>query len=149
VPSTKPFFHASFFQEPAGTFVLGHPLKSAALEVDLERYVRDEDVGFWQCDLTKHDALTWSDKVYEIFGLPHGSEVVRGDVVAKYREHSRGVLERMRTYAIKRKCGFILDAAINPHGTTRWIRILAAPIVEEDRVVGLHGLKRQLKPELR
>ena len=117
--------------------------------MDLERYVREDDVGVWHCDLRHQDALTWSGKVYELFGLPHGSDVVRAEAVAKYREHSRGVLERMRNYAIKRRCGFMLDAAINPHGTTRWIRILAAPVIEEDRVVGLRGLKRELKPELR
>lgn len=148
VTSNQPLLHASFFQEPAGRFALGQVLLSATAEADFEGIrARGGDVGFWHCDLTQNDALSWSEKVYEIFGLPVGSEVPRKDAVAKYLEHSRSVLERLRNYAINRKCGFILDAAISPDGTTRWIRILAAPIVEEGRVVGLCGLKRVLKAE--
>lgn len=146
--SNQPLLHASFLQEPAGRFALGQVLLSAIAEADFDD-IRggEEDVGIWHCDLTQGDALTWSEKVYEIFEMPVGSEVPRKDAVAKYLEHSRSVLERLRTYAINRKCGFILDAAISPDGTTRWIRILAAPIIKEGRVVGLCGLKRVLKAE--
>jgi len=145
----KPFAETAFFREPAGCFALGQLLMSPPAEMDFEHYGGADDTGFWHCDLTNHDALTWSDKVYEIFGLPPGSSVAREDAVAKYREHSRGVLERLRSYAISRKCGFILDAAINPKGDTRWVRIWAAPVMEEGRVIGLRGLKRVLEPESR
>ena len=144
---SKPLLQSLFFQEPAGRFALGQVLTSGSLDLNFEKNGHSADVGYWQCDLTRGNALTWSDQVYEIFGLPRGSTVPREDAVAKYLEHSRGVLEQMRTHAIKRKCGFMLDAAINPDGATRWIRILAAPIIEADRVVGLRGWKRILKPE--
>lgn len=147
--TAKSVVQAAFFQEPAGCFALGQILMSPALELDFERYAGADDVGFWQCDLINHDALTWSDKVYEIFGFPHGSQIPREEAVARYLDHSRGVLERVRSFAVKRKCGFILDAAINPDGVTRWIRILAAPIIENGRVIGLRGLKRVLEPEHR
>lgn len=147
--SIKPILDATFFKEPAGNFVLGHIVSSGLLEIDFEPYARESEVGYWHCDLTDHDALTWSEKVYEIFDFPKGTAVAREDAVAIYKEHSRGVLERLRTFAIKKGRGFILDAAINPHGGTRWIRILAAPVMEEGRVVGLRGLKRILTPELR
>ena len=145
----KAFSQTAFSRDPAGCYALGQILTATALNIDFDGDHGDDDVGFWQCDLTNHDALTWSDKVYEIFGLPHGSEVRREEAVTRYREHSRGVLERLRTSAINRRCGFILDAAIDLDGFTRWIRILAAPIVENDRVVGLRGLKRILEPERR
>ena len=147
--AAKAFVHTAFFQEPAGCFALGQVLMSPSMDVDLDQYDGADDVGSWQCDLTNHDALTWSDKVYEIFGLPLGSQVEREDAVAKYREHSRGVLERLRSYAIHRKCGFMLDAAINSLGDTRWVRILAAPVIDNGRVIGLRGLKRVIKPENR
>ena len=146
--ATKSVLQAAFFQEPAGSFTLGKVLMSSPHAMNFDQYAGDGEVGYWQCDLTDHDALTWSDTVYDIFGLPHGSTVSRDDAVARYRDHSRGVLERLRSYAIKRRRGFLLDAALNLDGATRWIRILAAPVVEHDRVIGLSGLKRILEPRL-
>ena len=133
-----------YFQEPAGRFGLGHILGVAAFDEDLDRLERS-GVGRWRCDLTRNDELTWTSRVYEIFGLPSAARVTREEVVARYREHSLGVLERLRTYAINRKCGFILDAEIHPQDDcSHWIRILAAPVVENGRVVALHGFKRVL-----
>jgi hypothetical protein len=142
--SSRSPLHKLFFQEPAGRFGLGHVLANALPCGELERLERD-DVGCWQCDLANQDALSWSKKVYEIFGLPHGEPINRGNVVKQYRDHSRGVLERLRAYAINKRCGFILDAEISsPSGDSHWIRILATPALERGRVIGLHGLKRML-----
>jgi hypothetical protein len=135
----------SFFEVPGGGFALGRILAPAAFKGDFKRDLAEAGVGHWHCDLTNGDALTWSEAVYEIFRLPRGVRVAREAAVARYRDHSRSVLERLRSFAIGRKCGFILDAEIGaPHEDSRWIRILAAPIIEEDKVIGLHGLKRLL-----
>jgi hypothetical protein len=105
----------------------------------------DPDIGYWHCDITDEDRLTWSDKVYELFGLSPGSPVERDWAVARYGENSKTSLERVRKYALSHNFGFILDAAIEPEGgDCRWIRVLAVPIVEDGRIVGLHGLKRPL-----
>jgi hypothetical protein len=65
--------------------------------------------------------------------------------VAHYSEQSKGVLDRVRAFAINRKCGFILDAMISADGgSNRWIRLIAFPILNAGRVVGLQGLKRAL-----
>ena len=104
-----------------------------------------EDVGRWSCDLADGNRLMWSDKVYELFGLPVGSSVDREEALECYSDQSRGVLERVRPFAIGHKFGFILDAALGrTKDSFHWIRILAVPIVEHDRVVGLRGLKRKL-----
>lgn len=98
-------------------------------------------VGQWECDLSDN-SLTWSDPVYDIFGLPRGASVERRDVVELYTEESGLAMERLRAYAIKHKRGFTLDAQIRPaSGPTRWMRLIAAPLCEGDRVVRLHGLK--------
>jgi hypothetical protein len=141
--SSRSQLHKLFFQEPAGRFGLGHVLVNPLPGGEFDRLEQD-DVGRWQCDLTNHDALSWSDKVYEIFGLPHGQPISRGNVVAQYRDHSRGVLERLRAFAINRGCGFILDAEISSPSGSHWIRILATPTLKGGRVIGLHGLKRVL-----
>src|SRR5688572_7398099 len=79
--------HKLFFQEPAGRFGLGHVLANALPSGEMDRLER-YDVGRWQCDLANHDALSWSNKVYEIFGMPHGAPISRPEVVALYRDHS-------------------------------------------------------------
>ena len=134
--------NALFEEEPAGTFLDGVLLKSAP---DLTSAKDDPDIGYWHCDIADQDRLTWSDKVYQLFGLPAGTPVVRDWAVAHYGEHSKSALERVRKYALSRRFAFILDAAITPEGGgNRWIRVLAVPILARGRVVGLHGLKRAL-----
>src|SRR4029453_5846209 len=95
----QPLLHKLFFEEPAGRFALGHLLTPAAIGEAFEQDLGGDEVGTWKSDLTNDNALTWSEKVSEIFGLANGTPVVREDAVARYREHSRGVLERLRAYA--------------------------------------------------
>ena len=143
LPSTGSFVNALFYDEPPGTFSDGHVITSAPT---LTSAIDDPDNGYWHCDIADHDSLTWSRKVYELFGLPAGIPVERAWAVARYTENSRTVLERVRTFGLNRKFGFILDAEITPEGgsSSRWIRVLAVPILTNGRVVGLHGLKRAL-----
>jgi len=137
-----PIANEMFFDQPAGVFAQGHIFISPP---DLDEAKQDPVSGYWHCDVAHDDRLTWTDKVYELFGLPIGTEVERGWAVARYSENSKTALEKVRTYALGRKFGFILDAAIKPEGAEdRWIRVLAYPIMSRGRVVGLHGLKRAL-----
>jgi hypothetical protein len=141
----SPIAQKLFLTEPAGRFALGHvfrfPLDG---EVVVDGLANDE-VGRWSCDLADGNRLTWSDKVYELFGIPIGTSVDREQALECYSDQSKGVLERLRPFAIGHKFGFILDAALGrTKDNFRWIRILAIPVVEHDRVVGLRGLKRSL-----
>jgi PAS domain-containing protein len=125
-------------------FELGHVLNCAVTDVigpEELGELRLHHAGFWECDLAD-DSLIWSGGVYDIFGLPRGAQVRREDAVAFYREESRAIMERLRSYAIKHKRGFTLDVEIAPAtGGTRSIRLIAAPVCEQDRVTRLHGLK--------
>jgi hypothetical protein len=138
------FAYSLFQEEPAGTFADGHIFMNAP---DLDAAEQDSGAGYWRCDIAHDDRLTWTDKVYELFGLPAGTPVMRDWAVARYTEPSKTALEHVRSYALSRKLGFILDAAIGTEGGgTRWIRVLAVPILAKrsGRVVGMHGLKRPL-----
>ena len=136
------YVNALFYEEPAGTFTHGHIFISAP---DLTSAEQDPANGYWHCDIADGDRLTWSEKVYELFGLPAGTPILRDWAVARYAEHSKNTLDRVRKFALSRDFGFILDAEIQPQGAgSRWIRVLAVPIVADGRVVGLHGLKRAL-----
>ena len=138
------FVNALFQEEPLGTFEDGYVFVIAP---DLAGAERDPRAGYWHCDIAHDDRLTWTEKVYALFGLPVGTPVKRDWAVARYAEPSKTTLERVRTYALRRKLGFILDAAIHgEEGSHRWIRVLAVPILAKrsGRVVGVHGLKRAL-----
>lgn len=136
------FVDALFNDEPTGTFSHGHIFISAP---DLTDAQEDAETGYWRCDIADSNRLTWSEKVYELFGMPAGARIERDWAVSRYSEESRRALERVRTYALNRGFGFILDAAITSQSASdRWIRVLAVPILADGRVVGLHGLKRAL-----
>lgn len=139
---TDSFVNALFFDEPAGTFSDGYLFRSAP---DLASARADPGIGYWHCDIADNDRLTWSEKVYELFGLPAGAPIDRDWAVSQYSETSKTTLEHVRNFGLSRKFGFILDAEIRPEGAGNcWIRVLAVPILANGRVVGLHGLKRGL-----
>jgi len=101
-------------------------------------------VGRWSCDLTDN-RLSWTDPVFDLFGLPRGAEISRDDVVTLYREESRAAMDHLRAYAIRHRRGFTIDAEIRTiSGDQRLMRLLAAPVCEGDRVVRLQGLKQDV-----
>ena len=136
------FVFSLFRDRPLGTFEDGYVFGIAP---DMEGAEDETDAGYWRCDITQGEKLTWSDQVYAMFGVGVGTTVSRDWAVDRYTEPSKSTLERVRTYALRRKLGFIIDAAIRADfGGHRWIRVLAVPIISNrsGRVVGLHGLKR-------
>ncbi|WP_235588060.1 hypothetical protein [Sphingopyxis sp. H115] len=102
---------------------------------------RLERPGVWECDLSDN-SLTWSDEVYDIFGIPRGAAVMRDEAVALYVEESRAAMEKLRAYAIRHRRGFTIDVEIRPAtAEPRWMRLIAAPLCVGDEVVRLQGLK--------
>jgi len=141
-PTNGSFVDALFKTEPAGTFLHGHIFRATP---DLSEAMNDPGAGYWHCDMADHESLTWSEKVYELFGVPAGTPVERDWAVGRYSEKSKNRLQQVRHFALNRKFGFILDASIKSEGTIhRWIRVMAVPILNDGRVVALHGLKRAL-----
>ena len=97
--------------------------------------------GCWECDLDDN-SLLWSGGVYDLFGLPRDAIVSRSEAVGFYAEHSRAIMERLRSHAIHYGQGFTLDAEIRAvAGKPRWFRLIGMPVYEECRPVRLHGLK--------
>ena len=123
-------------------FELGQMLHCAA---DLEGLgAREPSSGWWECNLADN-SLSWTGGVYTLFGFEPGAALSRDDALGRYTEQTRVILERIREDAIRQKCGFTLDAELKPlDGHSRWLRIVAAPDIANDRVVRLHGLKFML-----
>ena len=133
--------------EQARHFELGTILNSAAIDAISPASIGAlglQHAGVWECDLSD-DSLIWSGGVYDIFGLARGSKVSREEAVGLYCEESRAAMERLRAHAIKHRRGFTIDVQIRPAvGGNRWMRLIAAPLCEDDQAVRLHGLKLAL-----
>ena len=104
-------------------------------------------IGLWTCAL--HDnALTWTQPVYDLFGIPMDEPLTRSLTVSLYTDESRVAMEELRAYAIRHRRGFTLDAQIRrPDGDMRWMRLLAVPILEGKKVVRLTGTKQDVTQE--
>jgi PAS domain-containing protein len=103
-----------------------------------------QGIGRWSCDLADN-SLTWTDPVFDLFGLPRGAALSRDEVVSLYCEHSRATMNHLRAYAIRHQRGFTIDAEIRTvAGDRRWMRLLAAPVCEGSQVVRLQGLKQDV-----
>ena len=142
--STLPLEHSWPLYDQANHFELGLVLNCAITDALLPDSVGELGVhhaGCWECELADN-SLSWSGGVYDLFGLPRGPKVSRDDAVALYSENSRATMESLRSYAIRHKRGFTIDVDILPAtGCRRWIRLIAAPVVEDGLVAKLHGLK--------
>lgn len=144
-----PVHHSWPLYERARYFALGrlHGPDTLAAVADVADLAADNRAlrvqsGWWECDLVAGNLLSWSNEVYDIFGLPRGATVEREDAAALYEDGSRAAMEKLRAYAIKHRRGFTLDVEIRPvTAAPRWMRLIAAPVCVDDRVVKLQGLK--------
>jgi PAS domain-containing protein len=139
-----PLKHSWPLAEQPKRFELGSVLNAAAIDAVLPASVGEigaHHAGCWECDLADN-SLIWSGGVYDLFGLPRGTEATRDAAVRMYSWHSRAKMEALRVHAIRHKRGFTLDIEIRPAiGDERWVRLIAAPVVENGKVTKLHGLK--------
>jgi diguanylate cyclase (GGDEF)-like protein/PAS domain S-box-containing protein len=113
----------------------------------LERGAALAGAGAWECDLDTN-LLTWTDGVFDLFGLPRGARIHREDAVALYSEESRVEMERLRAHAIERWQGFSMDAKIlRPDGGQRWMRLTAGLLCRNGRPTHLYGMKQDVTRE--
>lgn len=102
----------------------------------------------WQCDL-RDDSLTWSEGVYDLFGLPRGSAVERADIVAMYSPESGAELTRLRSAAIRELGSFTFEAQIRrADGEIRWMRVTADVVCEGGVARYLYGSKVDVTDEM-
>lgn len=139
-----PLHHSWPLTDQSLHFDLGLVLNSAVTDLIKPAQVGALGIhhtGCWECDLSDN-SLIWSGGVYDIFGLPRDARITRDEILTLYSEHSRAMVEKLRTYAILHRRGFTLDAEIRPGiGGKRRMRLIAAPVCASDRVVRLQGLK--------
>ena len=105
--------------------------------------------GAWECDLaTQH--LTWTDGVYDLFGLNRGSKVHRTDIVDLYEPESRVAMNARRSAALAGGGSFTMDAEIrDATGEIRWMRLAGRAVHEQGRAIRLFGSKQDITRERR
>lgn len=115
----------------AGEPIVPQPLAGAATVM-----------GRWYYDL-EAGRMDWSPELCRLFGFDRiGIAPTRDDVLPLYRESSRVAMERLRHHAIRYCRGFTIDIAVRSVvGDAMWLRLIAAPIARERRVVRLDGWK--------
>jgi signal transduction histidine kinase len=104
-------------------------------------------IGVWECALDS-GRLTWTDMVYDIFGIPRGAPVDRETALQLYEPSSRREMERLRAEAIYSGTGFTLDVQIKPAvSEVRWVRLTALVEQEAGRPVRIFGTKQDVTRE--
>lgn len=102
----------------------------------------------WECDLSD-DSLSWTDGVYDLFGLERGTPVTREAILAMYSAESREELRRLRATAIAECGSFTFEAKIRrPDGQLRWMRVTADVEVENGAARYLYGTKIDVTEEV-
>lgn len=130
--------------------VLRRPFLAQTVPTDrglLERGTALAAAGAWECDLNTN-GITWTDGVFDIFGLPRGAEIHREDTLEFYSEDSRAEMEYLRAEAIERQQSFTMDAKmLRPDGSQRWMRLTAGVLCRSGRSTHLYGLKQDVTQE--
>ncbi|KIZ47784.1 MULTISPECIES: sensor domain-containing diguanylate cyclase [Rhodopseudomonas] len=104
-------------------------------------------IGVWECTLPD-ETLVWTDVVYDIFDLPRGSELERGEMLKCYPDDSARELHKRRSIAIEQCSGFSLDTEIvTVKGNRRWIRITASVESVDGVAVRIFGIKQDITDE--
>ncbi|WP_332689169.1 diguanylate cyclase domain-containing protein [Bosea sp. (in: a-proteobacteria)] len=104
-------------------------------------------IGAWECRLATSE-LSWTDGVYDLFGLPRGSTLHRPSTVDLYHNDSRAEMERLRGRLIATGQGFVMDAHIRTAtGAERWMRLSASVTHAHGRPVRIHGAKQDITGE--
>lgn len=103
--------------------------------------------GAWECHIATEN-LSWTDGVYDIFGLARGSTLRRAETVELYFDDSRKEMERRRAALIAHGTNFSFDAHIrSASGQERWMRLSAQVVHENGRPVRIFGAKQDVSQE--
>ncbi|WP_353185216.1 diguanylate cyclase [Bosea sp. (in: a-proteobacteria)] len=104
-------------------------------------------IGAWECHLAD-DSLSWTDGVYDLFGLPRGSAIQRASALDLYEEGSRSEMERLRGRMIRSGGAFSLDCRIRTaDNRRRWMRLIAGVGHRHGRPWRIFGSKQDVTTE--
>ncbi|RYE33891.1 MAG: diguanylate cyclase [Hyphomicrobiales bacterium] len=104
-------------------------------------------LGAWECNLA-NETLSWTDGVYDLFGLQRGSEIYRKATLDLYEERSRRDMEQHRSNSLRTGQGFALDCRIRAvNGEKRWMRLIVGVGHQHGRPIRIFGSKQDVTAE--
>lgn len=119
----------------------------AATKPLYDRSLASTALGAWECNLA-NETLSWTDGVYDLFGLERGSEIYRKATLDLYEERSRREMEQHRSNAIRTGQGFALDCRIRAvNGDKRWMRLIVGVGYQHGRPIRIFGSKQDVTAE--
>ena len=120
---------------------------TAATQPLYDRAVAAAAVGAWECNLAT-ETLSWTDGVYDLFGLKRSSGIYRNAILDLYEERSRREMNQLRSKAITTGQGFALDCRIKAaNGDKRWMRLIVGVGHEHGRPIRIFGSKQDVTAE--
>lgn len=112
-----------------------------------DRAVAPGAIGAWECNLA-NESLSWTDGVYDLFGLQRGSAIYRSATLDLYEERSRREMNQLRSTAIRTGQGFALDCRIRAAtGEKRWMRLIVGVGHQHGRPLRIFGSKQDITAE--
>jgi len=118
--------------------------KRAEAELHLHKKILEETgaiakVGGWSFDVANGQAF-WTDEVARIHDLDPGEPAPGLKGLNYYTAASRPTIEAALNAAIERGVPYDLELEIETaKGVRKWVRTIAHPVIEDDRVVRVHG----------
>jgi GGDEF domain-containing protein len=120
---------------------------AAQIKIALPLEPRPGAMGAWECRLPEN-ILSWTDGVYDIFGLRRGSTIHRSDTLDLYEDRSRTEMNRLRSQAIATGRPFSLDCRIRSNdGKRRWMRLIVGVENAHGRPMRIFGSKQDVTAE--
>ena len=112
-----------------------------------DRAVATAAIGAWECNLA-NESLSWTDGVYDLFGLKRGSGIYRSAILDLYEDRSRREMNQLRSRAISTGQGFALDCRIRAAaGERRWMRLVVGVGHQHGRPLRIFGSKQDVTAE--
>lgn len=133
---------AFYFEE-----VTGRRRRQEEIERQNDLFAKAQDlakVGAWEYDV-QSQVSTWTDELYQIYGLPTSTEPGLERAFQLYHEDSRVRVQEAFREAIANGTPYDLEAQITtPNGEDRWIRTKADPQTADGEVVHVRGAIRDI-----
>ncbi|MGO4282888.1 diguanylate cyclase domain-containing protein [Bosea sp. TAB14] len=108
---------------------------------------KPSSIGAWECNLA-NVSLSWTDGVYDLFGLQRGSTIQRSSILDLYEESSRTEMDRLRSKAIRTGEAFSLDCRIRTASNEkRWMRLIVGVGYQHGRPFRIFGSKQDVTAE--
>ena len=119
-----------------------HDLK---IELERQQKINEEvseiaNIGHWTYDIESGN-VEWSKKIYEIYGIEQGEEMIFEKAMSFYNEESKEKINKAIEQAINTGKEYRLKASItNAHGEEKIVLIMGTPLIRKGRCTQLFGV---------